>query len=117
MDKRKFLALTPFVAIGVILVCSWYEMLSVYHYASTIKYIALAFGINMIVYFLKFRYGIILTGIFLVLATINLTPLFVTTVNSSVKIAGIVLPPVDWRVFLLLIYYFIINRSYWKWRK
>lgn len=113
MDKKKFIAITPFITIGIILIYSWYEMLTVYHYASPIKYVALIiFAVNVIVYFLSFKYGVVLTGILLILATINLAPLFTDVVRWSLMMAGITFPAIDWRTLLLLIYYLVINVGY-----
>jgi len=66
-------------------------------------------GMNICLYFFRFRPGILATGIVLLLATVNFISFYVETTVSSVGIGGIFTPGVQVSMLLLLILYIALE--------
>ena len=117
MENKKILHSIPFLIICIILVYTWYIIISL-NYPSTLKQqIGLGIAIiNLLLYLIHFKYGIIVTGLLLLLATFDFIVLFpiVTSYGYFIHIAGIEIktPSIEWRSLLLTILYFIFNTGY-----
>ena len=103
--------------VGIILIYTWYIILTTEYFATTRHIIALAlWAINGLLYFLRFRYAVVLTGIILVLATFNLLAFFPDIVYTSYFVtigrAKISTPSIQWQPLLILIFYCIVNYSF-----
>lgn len=114
---KQLARVSPFLIVGVILVYTWYIILTTEYFATTRHIIALVlWGINGLLYFLRFRYAIILTGVILILATFNLLAFFPEIAYSSyfVTIGGIKIstPNIQWWPLLILIFYCCVNYSF-----
>jgi hypothetical protein len=108
---------SPFLLTGIILIYTWYIILTTEYFATTRHVIALIlFGINALLYFLRFRYAILLTGVILILATLNLLAFFpdITSTSYFVKIGNVEIgtPSIQWQPLLILIFYCIVNFSF-----
>ena len=117
MANKKFLYAIPFFIICIILIYTWYIIISL-NYPPTLKQqIGLGISIiNLLLYLMRFKYGIILTGLLLLLATFDCIVLFpiVTSYGYFIHIGAIEIktPAIEWRSLLLAILYFIFNTTY-----
>jgi hypothetical protein len=117
MSANKFTRLTPFLVIAIILSYTWYVIITNEFFATTKHQIALGiFVVNIAVYFIKFKYGVLLTGLFLILATFNLLALFPEIIYSSfflgIRGKGFSTPSIQGKSLLLFIFYLILNARY-----
>jgi len=107
--------LLPFIGMGIILCYSWYSFVFGMYEYSISHILALAlFCVNIIIYILNFRKGVLATGLLILLSLFNLTTLFPSISSSYLSIdSGIRLstPGIDIRVLLLLILFCICNFS------
>lgn len=120
--KSKILKASPTVVLGILLVYTFIDYLT-----SDVKidyrvWIALLLYLtNIILYFFKFRYGVMFTGIVLVLATFMiakfLPTLFSGMMSLDIEDSSVSIPYLEIRMFLLLVIYIIINRQFWRWKK
>lgn len=119
MNKNKLIQVTPTLILAGVLTYTWY-IITTTDYVATIKHqIGLvALSAIIVFYFFKFKYGILSTGVYLVLATFNVIAIFPITVSSSyfIKIGGtkISTPPIQWKAVLLLIIFLICVERYLK---
>jgi hypothetical protein len=114
MTKRRFLHLIPFLIICISLTYTCWNSLSD---LDVKDHIALAgAAINLLLYLIRFKYGILTTGILLVLATFSLLRLFpvVITFKNSVQFNDIELhtPIIELESLLLTVFYFVLNKRY-----
>ena len=113
--KGKLIArVIPFLILGIILVRTWYIIMTTEYYATSRHIIALIFFLgNLILYFFRFQYAILLTGIILILATFNLLVFFpdIAATSYFIKFGSreIGTPGIQWKILLLLIVYLIVN--------
>jgi hypothetical protein len=117
MGKQKLLRLVPFFILFIILIFAWKEMLTVTHVARIRHLIAASlFVINIVLYFFSFRYGTLLTGIILFLATFNLAAITCTIWAKAyfIIIAGLEIstPYIQPWSLLVLIVFLVINLKY-----
>jgi len=111
MIKKRFAHLIPFLIICISLTYS-----SLIH-LNLKQQIALGgTTINLLLYLIRFKYGILATGILLLLATFDLLRLFpvVTTFNNFIQIGDFELhfPVIELESLLLTVLYFILNKRY-----
>lgn len=112
--KYKYIELLPFIVFCIMVSCTWYQLIS-NNYYPTIKHIlALILAlVNLGAYFWNYKRALIITGVLLVLASLSLVALRVILVSNSfyLKIGSlkIVLPPLNYFAFGLLIVYCILN--------
>ncbi|MBO9566912.1 MAG: hypothetical protein J7621_29340 [Niastella sp.] len=125
----KYLRILPFLAVCIILCYTWFTIATT-DFSATWKH-QLALGaaiVNLLIYFRNFKYGLIFTGVFLVLATFNFLGLLPEIAFTSyfVTIAGkeFSTPAIQTKSLLLLIGYLIVNTGYfinlyadWKYSK
>lgn len=116
---KKKVRFIPFLIVCLILSYTWFIILNT-EYQATLKHqIALSIAVvNLIVYIFHFNYGLILTGLLLLLATFNAIGMFPDIVYTSffMKIAGkeIESPAIQGKSFLLLILYFALSWGHWS---
>ncbi|WP_162903361.1 hypothetical protein [Taibaiella koreensis] len=109
----------PFVILGVLLIICWFNLLK-NNITPTIQHDAalVLFFLNLLIYFIRFRPGLLLTGILLLLATLNIVNIFAETLTDSLFIGlgrqKLVMPPINGNCFLLLLAYIIINYRFFK---
>lgn len=117
MNKKKLIQITPFFVLTGILIYTW-SMIITTDYFATIKHqIGLGLFLAVVVlYLFKFKYGIISTAIFLILASFNAIAIFPVIISSSyfVRIGKVEIatPSIQWKAMLLLILFFIFTGKY-----
>jgi uncharacterized membrane protein len=117
MDKKKIIQCLPILTLAGILVYTWYIIMTTDYFATLKHQVAMGlFLAALILYFIKFKYGIIFTGVFFILGTFNGIAIFPTTISSSyfVKIGDteISTPTIQWKSFLLLVLFFVCTGRY-----
>lgn len=116
------LRIIPFLIIFLIISYTCFEILKAEYVFTTKHYLAIALiVINGILYFVRYKIAILLTGIILLLATFNVINIF-TSVNLDafgIKIGDkpIGTPPMQlWSLLILIIYFFINLRYVFTWK-
>jgi hypothetical protein len=113
MNLNKALRLLPFSILLVFSVIYWYEILTVTHVAKIRHIIGGGLVIiNIIVYFFSLRIGVILTGISLLLAAINLAAFTVTIVAKQYWFGPLTLPAFQPLTLLPLLIFLVFNLKY-----
>ncbi len=117
MKQISILRVTPFLILSIILAYTWYIILTT-EYFSTIRHIIalVLFLGNLLLYFFRFRYAVLLTGAILILATFNLLAFFPDIMSTSyfIKIGSVEIatPSIQWKPLLLLVFYCIVNFNF-----
>ena len=117
MKKTKLLRLIPFIILCIMLIFTWNEIITVGHVGRYRHLIAASlFVINIFLYFFSFRYGVLLTGITLLLATFNLAAITYEIRSRAffITIAGVEIstPYIQPLSLLVLIVFLVINLKY-----
>ena len=117
MKKTKLLRLVPFIILCIMLIFTWNEIITVSHVGRYRHLIAASlFVINIFLYFFSFRYGVLLTGITLLLATFNLAAITYEIRSRAffITIAGVEIstPYIQPLSLLVLIVFLVINLKY-----
>lgn len=111
----KIYQLLPFIGIGIILCYSLYSFIfGVYDYSLRHILALILFCVNIIVYIIDFRKGVLATGLLILLSLFNLVTLFPSIFNFYLSIDSVIRtsnPGIDPRVLLLLILFCICNFS------
>jgi len=104
----KLLASVPFIIVAGVLINTWHKFYNDEYDASLLHYITLTVSfMNGILYLIRFKTALLVTGAILVLASFSLLCLFVHR-SSFLTIFGITIPFEGWS-FLILIFYFALN--------
>lgn len=120
MFKNKRIILwAPFIILGLIVLYTWFKILTTEYFATLKHQIALGlFLLNFVLYTFRFKYGVLLTGVILVLATFNQIAIYPDIESTSffIKIAGaeFATPSIQWKTFFLFILYLFIVISVWR---
>lgn len=113
--QSRIYQLFPFIIMGMILCYSWYcFVFEIYGYSMRHILALILFLANIIVYRIKFRIGILITGMLILFSMFNAITLFPSIFSFSLLInPGIRLstPGIDLRVLLLLILFCICNSA------
>jgi len=117
MKGKLIVRIIPLLILGIILVYTWYTILTTEYYATVRHILALVlFAGNLILYFFRFRYAVLLTGVILILGTFNLLAFFpdITSTSFFVKIRDVEIatPSIQWKPLLLLIFYCTVNFNF-----
>lgn len=111
MNRKKVIPIVPILILAGILSYTWF-IIATTNFLATIKHI-IGLGLFLaatVLYAFKFKYGIIFTGIFLILASFNVIAIFPAIKSSSyfVKIGEVEIatPFIQWKAVLLLILFF-----------
>ena len=114
--KRKFLFFIPFSILTITLIYSWYTFIFTDNIAVFSHYLGLLFFLPVIYFLYKdksLKKAIVLTGVYLILATINLLSFipFVMTSSFGISIGSINIwsPSLNGFALLLLILYCVLN--------
>ena len=112
--KNKIISALPFFIISIITLYKCFEIIATDHIATVKHYVAfILILINGVSYFIQYKFSIILTGIILILATVNLLSFYTVTQTSSVGInlgnIQIRTPEIQLWSLLILLLYSIIN--------
>lgn len=115
--KFKFFRLIPFVLLGVIIIFTWVNIFTTDYFATVKHQLALVMVcLNFGIYFVNFRYGVLTTGIILLLAVFNLLAFFPSTVTATsfVKFGNteVDLPSIQPNSLLLLLIFLIIDLKF-----
>lgn len=91
---------------------TWIEFAANKHLPTWRQYVALAFVIvNALVYFIRFRPAVLLTGVILVLAAVNLLCFFTFIETSGITIGSVSTPGIQLWSLLILVGWFAVNYS------
>jgi hypothetical protein len=120
---KKTIGAIPFLIICGMVSYAWFEFTTT-DYASTWRQIValiLVLG-NAGLYFVRYKQALLLTGLILIAATLNLLAFSSTIVTDRLFIFGIGTPPVQgWSLLLLVIYfgvnYYALINWYLDWRE
>lgn len=117
MSKNKTIQIIPVLTLAGVLIYTWFIIMTTDYFATIKHQIGLgAFLVVVAFYFFKFKYGIILTGIFLILASFNAIAIFPVIISSSyfIKIGDVEIttPSIQWKSVLLLVLFFICTGKY-----
>jgi hypothetical protein len=119
--KKRILSLIPFLIISFIILYTWAEIFKTNYTATFKHYVTLLLIMtNGVCYLVKYKLGIILTAIILILATFNLLSFYTVTQTSSLGInlgnREIKTPEIQLSSLFLLLLYCVINfNSLVKW--
>jgi len=111
MSKKEVIPIIPFIFLTVILSNTWFIIATTNYFATIKHYLGLGlFLMVTLLYAFRWKYGVILTGIFLILASFNVIAIFPVIKSSSyfIKIGevDIATPFIQWKALLLLILFF-----------
>lgn len=117
MIKHKIFKLTPFIVLVLIVINAWHAIFSENDVITYEHYLALAvLAINLFLYLVKFKIGLLLTGLVLCLGTFGVLLFYPIKILSyeGIVIGKILIrtPFMNMNIFLLLIYYFVVNGGY-----
>ena len=117
MKSKKILQMTPYILVGVILCVTWFKLITTDITATIKHYSALiAFVGNGLLYLIKFRLGIVVTGVLLAVATFNIVALFAVTTTHSYFIRfgsmELAFPSIQRLPLLIFAIYLTINYRY-----
>ena len=105
---RKLLASIPLLIVAGLLIDTWYKFYNNEYNASLVHYISLALVIiNGILFLIRFKPALLLTGLILLFASFSLLLFFVYT-YSAITLFGLTIPFQGWS-FLIFLFYFAIN--------
>lgn len=112
--KVKIIAMLPFVILCCFVFYCWYELISKGYIPTTKHIIALILTLaNVGAYFWNYKKAVIMTGIFLFMATFTLVAINVELVENSfffkVGSMKIAFPSVNFLSFYLLLFYCLVN--------
>jgi hypothetical protein len=108
--KKRIVSSIPFLIISLIVLYTWFEIITTEYIATWRHYVALALvAINAALYFVKYKQAVLLTGVILILATFNLLSFFTVIQTSGLTIMGVSTPEIQLKSLLLLVIYCAIN--------
>ena len=115
---RKLIAALPFIAICAIMLYTWIEFSDNKYLPTWRQYVALPLVIvNAVVYFVRFRKAVLLTGIILVLATVNLLSFFTFVQTSGITIGSVSTPGIQlWSLLILVGWVALYYSNLINWR-
>jgi hypothetical protein len=116
MGFKKLIRLSPFIILVIILIITWYKFLTHQNVPVAEHYWALGLiCVNIALYFIRFVYGIILTGVILCLGLFGLivfSPLkSVTYYGVTVSGTEIRTPYIAPTILILLLIYIAVNAN------
>jgi|GEM_PF-3557669 len=113
---KKILRLSPFIVLCSILVVTWYKVI-IQGYPGTIEYY-LASGLvvlNLLIYFVRFRYGIMLTGILLSVGLLGILSFYPVKMQTyfgvTIGTVEIRTPDMEISFLLILLLYLVVNAN------
>lgn len=108
--KTRIISAIPFLIISLVVLYTWFEIITTEYIATWRHYVALALvAINAVLYFMRYKPAVLITGLILILATINLLSFFTIIRTSGLTIMGVSTPEIQLRSLLLLVIYCVIN--------
>lgn len=116
---KKYLKLIPFAIVCLLVCYTWFIILTTNKVASWKHNAALAIvSINLVLYFIRFSFGLLITGVLLLLATFNIISLLPETASTSyfIVIAGkeISTPPFQGSSLLLFVLYLFLTWNHFR---
>lgn len=118
----KHIKYLPVLILGVMLIYSWATYVWGVHILEFRDWIGLVlFGVNILIYCFSSKYGVMFTGVVLVLGTFVaakfLPALIMPGFSLQIGKFEFRTPRIEIRIFLVLILYITLNKSYWSSRK
>jgi len=108
--KNRIITAIPFLIISLVVLYSWFEIITMEYIATWRHYAALALvAINAVLYFVRYKPAVLLTGLILILATFNLLSFFTIIQTSGLVIMGVPTPEIQLKSLLLSVIYCAIN--------
>lgn len=112
--KHKLINAIPFLIIVLIMLYTWFEIITTEYLATWQHYLTMILLIiNGVLYFVRFRAAVLFTGIVLLLASFNLLTFYTITKTTSIGFntggSTIATPGIQWWSLLILIVYVFIN--------
>lgn len=112
-QMNKIIRILPFAILLVFTSIAWYEILTVTHVAKIRHLIGVSLVvINIIVYCFSLRIGVLLTGVSLLLATINLAAFTSTIEVKQYWFGSLTLPAFQPIALLLSVIFLVFNLKY-----
>ena len=118
--SKNYIKLSPFIIICIIMSYTIFSFVFIENFVTIHTYLALLFiGVNTIIYFKNFEWGIAFTGILLVLGLFNLVVFFTDIENFSVGFfvnlpngkTEIKTPRIRLAVLFIIGLYWLLNRK------
>jgi hypothetical protein len=115
--KLKLLRILPFAILFVITAYAWLQFLTTIYFPTLRHHVALALIIiNFILYFFRYKFAVLFTGLILILATFNIIAFLpvITTTSFSARLntSEAHAPAIQFTSLLLLIAYLVINAKF-----
>ena len=108
--RQKLVAVLPFIVVCIIMLYTWIKFAANIYLPTGRHYVALALIIvNAFLYFARFRLAVLLTGVILVLATVNLLCIFAVIQTSWIRIGSVSTPDIQLWSLLILAVWFVLN--------
>ncbi|NLR79730.1 hypothetical protein [Chitinophaga eiseniae] len=113
MNYKRLLNLIPFLILLIFTTVTWIDILAVAHAGKVRHFIGGGLVlINAVLYFFSFRMGVLLTGITLLLAVINLAAFTVNITIWQFSIGPLKFPVFQPLALLLFSFFLILNSKY-----
>jgi hypothetical protein len=115
--KLKLLRILPFAILFVITAYAWLQFLTTIYFPTLRHHVALALIIiNFILYFFRYKFAVLFTGLILILATFNIIA-FLPVINiyrvyARLNTSEVHAPIIQSDSLLMLILYLIINAKF-----
>ena len=107
---QKFIRMIPFFILCGVMVNTWFQFISGIYISSWYHITALVLVIiNAVVYGIRYKTGLLMTGIVLLLGITNGVCFFSGMERSSIGIGGLESPPIQETALLLLLIYCFFN--------
>lgn len=122
MDTKKLIHLLPFLLLLLLVLYTSYSIIFQNNFISIKHIIGLSLIIfNSTLYFYKFKFGVIVTGIIYILSMLNVIALFPTIIYKSyfLRIGDIKIstPFLEVRIIIFFVIYMILNYSFFIFKK
>lgn len=113
MNYKKLLNLIPFLILLAFTIVTWIDILTVTHAGKIRHFIGGGLVLmNAVLYFFSFRVGVLLTGITLLLAVINMVAFTISINTWQFSIGSLKFPVFQPLALLLFAFFLILNLKY-----
>ncbi|RAJ06712.1 hypothetical protein LX64_01839 [Chitinophaga skermanii] len=113
MHIKKIIRYIPFIILLVFTLITWYDIVAVTHVAR-VRHLTggILVLINIFTYFFSMRIGVLITGITLLLSTINLAAFTTPIITKQFWVGSLMFPIFQPIALLLLMVFLVLNSKY-----